>query len=202
MFTGIIEEVGILKETRPEARSLKVVVQSKLPLDEIKIGDSICVEGMCLSCVGKDPTNKTFTVDAVGETVKRTTLSTWHKGRKLNLERALPATGRFDGHFVSGHVDCQGRVARIVNQGRQFNLAVNFPAEYRKFIAPKGSITVNGVSLTVAEITGCRFTVAVIPLTVRETTLQYLRPGEPVNIEVDLIARYIANFLSNNLETR
>ncbi|MGM0596188.1 MAG: riboflavin synthase [Myxococcota bacterium] len=198
MFTGIIEEIGILKELRPEARSFKAVVQSRFPLDEIKIGDSICVEGMCLSCVDKNPANKTFMVDAVGETVKRTTLSTWQKGRKLNLERALPATGRFDGHFVSGHVDCQGRVARIVNKGRQFSLTVSFPAKYRKFIAPKGSVAVNGVSLTVVEVTGCRFTVAVIPLTVRETTLQYLKPGEPVNIEVDLIARYTVN----NLESR
>lgn len=184
MFTGIVKEIGSLKKTRTSSGITTLEITSKL---KPKAGDSISVNGVCLTVTKK--TASGFLVDVVKETLSRTNLGKLKVGEKVNLEPSLKIGDSLDGHFVTGHIDACGKVLK---NGEE--LLVSFPAKLRPFIAKKGSITINGVSLTVANLKNTILTSALIPFTQKHTNLGLLKKGDLINIEVDILARYLYNF--------
>lgn len=193
MFTGIIETIGKL-ESRRRAGSLEHLTFSagsfKEPLEE---GESIAVNGVCLTVA--DFGRKEFSVDAVVDTIKTTTLGNLRAGEKVNLERAVKAGGRFGGHFVSGHVDGVGKVVSINHEGENTLLEIEPPHDIMSFLVLKGSIALDGVSLTIQKLTGNSFSAVLIPYTLGHTTLGERRTGEAVNLEADTIAKYVKQSL-------
>lgn len=191
MFTGIIREIGKLESLQMRGQTCGLEIQApNLRQEGISEGDSIAVNGICLTIVSLGKTG--FKTEASWETIQRTTLRRWQDGERLNLERALPMNGRLDGHWVAGHVDGTAEIRSLRPQGEGILAEVEAPAGTMKYLARKGSVALDGISLTVAELTGERtFAVAIIPYTLRQTTLGNLRPGIQVNLEVDLIARYL-----------
>jgi riboflavin synthase len=196
MFTGIIEEVGrvVAIKTQGERRRLTVSCAKLLP--EIKIGDSISVSGVCLTAV--DITSETFSADLAQETWLRTSFSRLKRGALVNLELAMRAHGRFDGHVVQGHVDGTGTVVSFqpIPDGNDYLLTINVPSELTRYIVEKGSLTIEGISLTVAAIEGTRVRVAVIPHTAEVTNLRPLKADDPVNVEVDVMAKYVEKMIA------
>lgn len=187
MFSGIVSAIGTVREARRAAGGLRIVVDAgRLGLGDVAIGDSIAVNGTCLTVVAR--AGKVFEADVSRETLACTT--GFAAGGRINLEKALRATDRLGGHMVSGHVDGVGSVKRIGRSGANRVVAVLAPKGISKYIARKGSITVNGVSLTVNEVKGATFTVNLIPHTLKATNLGGLRGGDKVNLEVDMLARY------------
>ena len=196
MFTGIIDEVGRVAavETKGEQRRLTVSCSKLLP--ELKQGDSVSVSGVCLTAV--EITAESFSADLAQETWRRTSFSRLQKGALVNLELPMRASGRFDGHVVQGHVDGVGTVisfARIAD-GNDYVLAINVPSELTRYIVSKGSLAIEGSSLTVAAIEGTQVRVAIIPHTAEMTNLRSLGPGDPVNLEVDVIAKYVEKMMA------
>lgn len=191
MFTGIIEEVGQVTAIKVDGgkRRLSVACQKILP--ELRQGDSISVSGVCLTAV--DITSQDFAADLADETWKRTSFSRLKKGALVNLELPMRANGRFDGHVVQGHVDGTGTVVSLqqVPDGNDFVLTVTVPSELTRYIVAKGSLTIEGISLTVAAIDGVHVRIAIIPHTAEVTNLRSLKPGDPVNLEVDVVAKYV-----------
>ena len=189
MFTGIIEGVGRLakRELRGGDARLRLEVGS-LPFDDVRLGESIAVNGTCLTVIAFDATS--FEADASTETLALTTLGALAEGALVNLERAMRPTDRLGGHIVSGHVDGVGRVERITEDARALRWRFSAPVALLRYIARKGSICVDGVSLTVNEVDDTGFEVALIPHTVSHTAFQQTRVGDAVNLEVDLVARY------------
>ncbi len=200
MFTGLIEEIGKITRFNSGAEIISLsVLAPGICSSDIKPGDSIAVSGICLTVVKiKD---LEFTVQAVSETVQRTILPDWKAGDGVNLERSLTLGGRLDGHLVAGHVDSTGTVIAVKPEKGSQRLELQFPGNLSRFIAEKGSIAVNGVSLTVAEImTNNRFAIALIPYTLSRTNLGGLTPGKQVNLEVDLLARYLERLNTAQIE--
>ena len=192
MFTGIIEELGkILAIT-----SNKITVECETVLEGTKLGDSIAVNGVCLTVV--DIAKNYFVADVSPETFKVTSLSGLKIGDVVNLERAMPADGRFGGHIVSGHVDGLARFIEAKENGAFYDLKIELSPEQSKYVVKKGSISINGISLTVASILENTITIAVIPHTYENTNLKTLKRNDFVNIEVDMMARYIEKFLSSS----
>jgi riboflavin synthase len=189
MFTGIIEEVGAISRRS----GADMTILAKTVLDGVKEGDSIAVNGICLTVVAFD--DEGFVVQVSPETLQRTTLGHLKPGDAVNLERALAAGARMGGHFVQGHVDGVGRVHSIRNQGEFAVYRFHAPPEVTPYLVPKGSIAVDGISLTVVDPKRDAFDVAVIPATLAKTTLGNRRPGDPVNMEADMIGKYIFQFL-------
>jgi len=191
MFTGIVTAIGTVRRARRTARGLALTIAS--PYRGLRIGESIAVDGACLTVVktGKG----TFTVEAVTMTRTRTTFADFAPGRPVNLERSLRASDRLGGHLVSGHVDGVGRLASRRAEGRSQRLRFAVPRSLSRYIARKGSICVDGVSLTVNEAGASGFGVNIVPHTLRQTTLGRLSPGDPVNLEVDLFARYLERLI-------
>jgi len=188
MFTGIIAAVGRVTESTPSAAGMKLRVDAGgLPLDDVQIGDSIAVNGVCLTVVSLY--RDAFEVDVSHETL--TCATGFEHGASVNLEKALRLSDRLGGHLVSGHVDGRGIVERFEPAGDNKLLAIRVPVELARYIARKGSIAVDGVSLTVNDVDAERFTVNLIPHTLAHTNLERLQPGADVNIEIDLLARYI-----------
>ena len=194
MFSGIIEEVGRVLERAPSAEGARLRVGCAKVLDGIAAGQSIAVSGACLTAT--DSGDGWFTCDVSRETLERSTLGHVPRGARVNLERALRLDGRLDGHFVQGHVDGIGRVERIAKEGRSAMLTVSAPAALRRYIAEKGSIAVDGVSLTVAALAEESFSVAVIPTTWEWTVFPDYAEGTEVNLETDMLARYLERLLS------
>ena len=188
MFTGIVEEIGCILSTGSSLR-----ISANKITEDMHIGDSIAVNGICLTVTKFD--SKSFTVDAMPETFKRTALGGLSIGSKLNLERAMPANGRFGGHIVSGHIDGTGIISSYRNDGNAIWMTVKTDKEILKYIAPKGSVTIDGVSLTVVDNLKDSFSVSLIPHTSSITTLTSHRPGDLVNIETDVLAKYIGHLL-------
>ncbi|MCX5725940.1 MAG: riboflavin synthase [Candidatus Saganbacteria bacterium] len=188
MFTGIIEEKAKIKEIKrvPPVISLRINANCSRSL---KVGDSVAVEGVCLTVV--EAKNDSFLVEAVPETVKNTTLSELRPGAVVNIERALPVDGRFSGHIVTGHVDGAGIIRRKMDKGDIFDLEIGFPEALSNLIVAKGSIAVDGVSLTISKVYKESFMVSIIPHTARVTTLAGRRIGDPVNLEADIIGKYV-----------
>lgn len=198
MFTGIIEEIGRVRFLNKAGESARMSVEAKAILDDIHMGDSISVSGACLTVVAFDA--NTFTVDISPETLGATTIGELRPGDPVNLERAMQAGGRFGGHMVSGHVDGVGALLRKTEQGNAQVLTFSAPKEILEVSVPKGSMAVDGVSLTVNEIGEDSFSVAVIPHTVRMTTLGARGIGSRVNLEADLIGKHIQRLLSRRMD--
>ena len=196
MFTGIIEEVGRVTaiEVHGERRRLTVSCSKLLP--ELKQGDSISVSGVCLTAV--DLAKASFTADLAQETWRRTSFSRIHQGALVNLELPMRANGKFDGHIVQGHVDGTGTLASLapVKSGNDFLLAIHVPSELTRYIVAKGSLAIEGISLTVAAVDGVEVRVAIIPHTAEVTNLGSLKPGDPLNLEVDVIAKYVEKMIA------
>lgn len=200
MFTGLVEEQGSIAavEARPDGR--RFWISATRVLEDAAIGDSIACCGCCLTVVELAPGR--FAVEAVPETLKRTTLGDWAVGTPVNLERSLRLSDRLGGHLVQGHVDAVGTVLDVTAEGDGRRVAIALPHELHRFIAMKGSVTVDGVSLTVAGLTDERFEIAYIPHTLAATNAGALRKGTRVNLEVDLLARYLARMLETAGEGR
>ena len=194
MFTGIIQAIGTLTRIEPRGGDARLTVATgKLPLSDTRLGDSIAVNGVCLTAVELGAGH--FRADVSRETLALTTLGAASAGMPVNLELALLPTTRLGGHLVSGHVDGVGRILEQRDDGRSWRFTVEAPAELARYIARKGSICVNGISLTVNEVDGAVFGINIVPHTLAETTLGTTRPGDAVNLEVDLLARYLERLL-------
>ena len=195
MFTGIIEEIGTVRSIRGGGSGVVLDIEASKVLEGTATGDSIAVNGVCLTVT---PGSGHFTADAMPETLRRTSLGSLRPGSKVNLERAMVCGGRFGGHLVSGHVDACGRVADLVRDGIALVMRVSVPSDVLRYVARKGSVTLDGVSLTVASVSDAdsSFTVSLIPHTMASTTLHLLKPGSPVNVEVDMLARYVERLLA------
>ncbi len=197
MFTGIITQIGTI-ESAEQRGDLSISIACDFPPESIGVGDSIACNGCCLTVTrkGRLASGKMyFNADLSEETISRTAPGQWVKGGKVNLERSLKLGDALDGHMVSGHVDGIAVIAAIAPEGDSHRVEVDVPQALAKFIAEKGSVTLNGVSLTVNHVQGARFGVNVIPHTWVNTTLGTLQPGSPVNVEIDLIARYVERLL-------
>ena len=193
MFSGIVAVPGKISKVKPLERGVRLTIHAvRLGLDDVAIGDSICVNGVCLTVIAKSTSS--FEVDVSAETLHCS--AGLDKPGEVNLEKALRLDDRLGGHLVSGHVDGVGEVVAFEPVGESHRLVVRAPAELAKYIAHKGSITVQGVSLTVNTVNGPEFEINLIPHTLQVTTLRHLKPGGRVNLEVDLIARYIERLLS------
>lgn len=194
MFTGIIEATGRVIAIKASGVDLKLTIESdSLDFSDVKLGDSIASNGVCLTVTALD--GKSFNADVSGETVKRTLFGHYKSGQLLNLEKALLATGRLGGHLVSGHVDGISSVEKIEKFGEAWQVWIKMPKDLAHYIAEKGSITVDGISLTVNELSASAFRLTIVPHTARETTLMSLKAGSQVHLEVDLIARYLERLL-------
>ncbi len=194
MFTGIIEALGKVVDKQSRGGDIRLHITSgKLDLSDVKLGDSIAVSGICLTAVGLPGDG--FWADVSAETMARTVLNEWQVGTTVNLEKALTPTTRLGGHLVSGHVDGVGQVVQCQEEARSWRLRIEAPQELARYIAEKGSICVDGVSLTVNRVEGAVFDLNIVPHTLQETTLADYREGWRVNLEVDLIARYLERLL-------
>jgi riboflavin synthase len=195
VFTGIIQSLGSVRRlTRSGADAVIAVDAPGLDLDRTAVGDSIAVNGVCLTAVALRDGG--FEADVSGETLSRTTLGALSAGDRVNLEQALLPTTRLGGHLVSGHVDGVGRVASRGDDGRSLRFALEVPENLARYIAEKGSVCVDGVSLTVNRVEGARFAVNIVPHTASHTTFGMYRIGDRVNIEVDVLARYLERLLA------
>lgn len=193
MFTGLIEEVGIIKSIQPIGSGKKITVQGEKIFDDLKIDDSVAMNGVCQTVINR--TNNTFDVIAIEETLRKTTLGNYNAGKKINLERAAKVGDRIGGHIVQGHVDCTGNILTIQSETAGKLIWVSFPKEFKKYIVKIGSICINGVSLTVAKLEDLKFMTAVIPHTWAMTTFNELSIGDEVNLEFDIIGKYIENMV-------
>lgn len=194
MFTGIIESVGTVSALESRGSDMRVTIRSgKLDLDDVKLGDSIAVNGICLTAVALPGDG--FAADVSGETLRRSAFVNLKLGSRVNLEKALMPSSRLGGHLVSGHVDGVGELVSLHNDGRSVRMRIQAPKELAKYIAEKGSITVDGVSLTVNAVDGALFDLNIVPHTMQETTLIDFVTGQRINLEVDLIARYLERLL-------
>lgn len=198
MFTGIVEEIGTVTSVTPGATSLQLAISCTTVLGDVKKGDSIAVNGVCLTV--SDFSTRHFTADVMPETVKATTLQELRSGSSVNLERAMAANGRFGGHFVSGHVDCTGEIVLIKNVANAIYMEISIEANQLKYFIPKGSVTVDGTSLTVFGVTDQGFIISLIPVTQEDSVIGRKRIADKVNIECDMLAKYIERLLSNKEE--
>ncbi|UQZ81990.1 Riboflavin synthase [Paenibacillus konkukensis] len=194
MFTGIIEEIGAMRRISKQGQAMILTIGARTILEDVRLGDSIAVNGVCLTVVQYDEAS--ITVDVMPETFRRTTLRKLHAGDPVNLERAMLAGGRFGGHIVQGHVDSTGTIAGRTPEEN----AVVFQIEPEdkgilKYMIPHGSITVDGISLTLVDVTERSFTVSIIPHTLAQTVLQNKKPGDEVNLEADVLGKYMEKLL-------
>lgn len=201
MFTGLIEEIGTVKAIDIDGSGARLTISCKKILDDVKIGDSIAVNGCCLTVVeyGSDY----FKADVSIESLKRTQLGdlkAYHS--RVHLERAMPANGRFGGHILSGHVDTTGWVSGKTWEGNALLFSIDFPAEYRANVIPKGSIGIQGTSLTIARLEGQTVTIALIPHTLKETLFEELELQDRVNLEFDIVGKYIQRLFTTEKEAQ
>lgn len=193
MFTGIVEEMGTVFGIKPGEKSAQMMIQGKKVLEDTKIGDSICVNGVCLTVIQLQ--GSIFFADVMAETFRRSNLGELKVKSKVNLERAMAADGRFGGHIVSGHIDGVGRITQKEREDNAVWLTIKTPPQLLRYIVGKGSIAIDGVSLTVATLQEDGFQVSVIPHTGAETTLLTKSVGDPVNLENDIIGKYIERLM-------
>ena len=193
MFTGMVEELGTIRAIRRGASSAVLSIGAGTILDDLKVGDSVAVNGVCLTATQVDGGG--FTADVMHETLDRSSLAGLAPGDKVNLERAMAAGGRFGGHIVSGHIDATGTITDRRRDDNAVWYTVSAPAALLRYVVEKGSIAIDGISLTVAAVEADRFSVSVIPHTAAVTVLGGKRPGDPVNLEADLIGKYVEKLL-------
>jgi len=193
MFTGIVEEAGVVEKIRAGRRSTELTVRAPKIGRSLRVGNSVAINGACLTVVGKRGNILKF--DVLVETLRRTNLEFVRTGSLVNLERPLRADARLDGHFVLGHVDARGRVRRFERQGKDYVLEIEAPASVMRYIVEKGSVAVDGISLTVAGVGRNWFRIWIIPHTRNVTDLQVCRAGDPVNLEADILGKYVDQLL-------
>ncbi len=193
MFTGIIEEVGNVKSIIRGANSAILTVSAELVTSDITLGDSIAVNGLCLTVTDYNKTS--FAADIMPESLRRSSLGSLKSGNKVNLERAMPINGRFDGHIVSGHIDDTGRISKIRRESNAVWYTIEADRKVLKYIVEKGSVAIDGISLTVAEVNNNSFSISVIPHTAENTILPFKNIGDMVNIETDCIGKYIEKLI-------
>lgn len=193
MFTGIIEEMGTVRRLDRTPISCRLTIAATLVLQGTQIGDSIAVNGVCLTVT--DLQKDAFTADVMPETLRRSSLGILRSGSSVNLERAMAANGRFGGHIVSGHIDGTGTIASKVPEGNAQIVTISAAPNLLRYIVEKGSIAIDGISLTVASVTKSSFSVSLIPHTGAFTTLLSKRPGDPVNLETDVIGKYVEKLM-------
>ncbi len=193
MFTGIIEELGTIRSIRRGAASAVLSIGAEAVLSDLRIGDSVAVNGVCLTATGVDGSG--FTADVMHETLRRSSLGALGPGSRVNLERAMAADGRFGGHIVSGHIDGTGTIAERRRDDNAVWYTVSAPPALLRYIVEKGSVAIDGISLTVASVEADRFSVSVIPHTAAVTLLGAKGPGDVVNLETDIIGKYVERLL-------
>ena len=196
MFTGIIEELGSVRSVEERGENARLVIDARIVTEGTIHGDSISVNGVCLTAL--DITPDSFAADISRETLQRSTLGTLKAGTPVNLERAVTPATRLGGHIVQGHVDARGQFLSVENHGDSWTLRIDYPREIARYLVFKGSVSVEGISLTIAALTDDYFEIAVIPKTWEVTNLSHLRPGDPVNIEVDVIGKYVEKLLATD----
>ncbi|WP_301860653.1 riboflavin synthase [uncultured Megasphaera sp.] len=192
MFTGIIEELGTVTHLDRQPDSIQLTIQAEKVLEGTQLGDSIAVNGVCLTVTAM--TDSSFTADVMHETMRRSSLKDLRTGASVNLERAMALGGRLGGHIVSGHVDGMGHISRIATDGIARVITISIPKEMEPFIVEKGSIAIDGISLTVVSVGSSQFSVSIIPHTMSHTTLLDKHPGAAVNLETDIIGKYVHSF--------
>ena len=192
MFTGLIEEIGVVRGLSRSYKSLKLSINKPFSFNDVSIGESVSLNGACLTIAKLD--KELITFDVIEESLGRTNLGDLKKGDKVNLERAIKIGQRMGGHFVTGHIDYKAQIKRVDINKDNAKLEITLPQEYKRYVVPKGSISVDGVSLTVGEAFSDRFLVYLIPHTLEGTTLGLRRKGDIVNIEVDMLPKYALKF--------
>ena len=193
MFTGIIEELGSVREVEPRGEDARIVIEARTVTEGSRDGDSISVNGVCLTAL--DVKADSFAADVSKETLLRSTLGSLTPGSAVNLERAVTPATRLGGHIVQGHVDARGKFLGSENHGESWTFRFAYPKEVARYLVFKGSVTVEGISLTIANLTDDHFEIAVIPKTWEVTNFSKLKPGDEVNLEVDVIAKYVERIL-------
>ncbi len=199
MFTGIIEELGKVKSLKRTSRESRLVISAEKIMEDIHIGDSIAVNGVCLTVVLFS--DREFTVDVMNETFMRSSLGNLRIGDEVNLERAMAANGRFGGHIVSGHIDGTARIKACFDDGNAKWYEITAGSELLEGIVMKGSVAIDGISLTVSKVSAQSFSVSIIPHTLDATVLKNKRPGDVVNIETDVIGKYVKQFVNGGKES-
>ena len=199
MFTGIVEELGQVVRLDLADESARITVRGRLVIEDADVGSSIAVNGVCLTVVELDRAAGTFAADVMLETLKRSSLATLATGVPVNLERPVAAGGRLGGHVVQGHVDGTGKVLERTPGERWELVRIGLPADLARYLVEKGSIAVDGISLTISAVDDTSFTVSLIPETLTRTTLGRREPGESVNLEVDVLAKYVERLLGSSL---
>ena len=189
MFTGIIEEIGEIKRTKKVHSKLSLDIALGNSTQDLNVGESIAVNGVCLTAVSIGPGS--FTAEAVDETIRTTNIGSLRIGSKINIERAVKPETRLGGHIVSGHIDGVGYIKKKITKKDSCEITISFPEELRRYLVKKGSVAIDGVSLTIADVYGYSIKIAVIPHTLKVTTLGLRRVGDSVNIEVDIVGKYI-----------
>lgn len=200
MFTGIIEEIGKIEAVAKGSNSAVITIAAVKVLEDTKIGDSIAVNGVCLTVTSIS--GRKFSADVMAETLRRSSLGSLKHGSMVNLERAMAANGRFGGHIVSGHIDGVGVISSFEKEDNAVWVEIETPAKILRYIVEKGSITIDGISLTVAKLTDSSFAVSVIPHTGEETTLLNRNPGDIVNLENDIVGKYVERLMNFKKDDR
>jgi len=193
MFTGIIEELGKVRSVEKQGDNARIVIEARIVLEGTNHGDSIAVNGVCLTAL--DITDDSFAADASMETLARSTLGNLKPGTPVNLERSVTPATRLGGHIVQGHVDARGQLLAIEDHGESWTFRFAYPRDVARYLVFKGSVAVEGISLTIAGLTDDSFEVAIIPKTLQVTNLYHLKPGDAVNLEVDVIGKYVERLL-------
>ena len=200
MFTGIIEQMGTVESLKTNAEGGRLTIHAPEVAKNLAVSNSIAVNGCCLTVVALD--NEHFSADLSGETLRKTAIGEWKKGTRVNLEQPLTAGKEFGGHFVLGHVDTVGRVARLEPEGENWWYGVEVPASFARYIVPQGSISIDGISLTVARWNGRVAEIAIIPFTYEHTNVRNKKIGEAVNLEGDVLGKYVERYLEARANAR
>ncbi len=199
MFTGIIEEQGIIKRQTPMPGGKRITIAGEVVLDDLQVDQSVCVDGVCLTVV--DLNNSGFSVEAVGETLTKTTIGNLMNNQEVNLERALRLSDRLGGHIVQGHVNDMAPVTRMEQRGDNWYIEVHISDKLNAYVIEEGSIALNGISLTIARLEGIRVGISVIPHTYHNTNIKNWKMGQHINVETDFFARYIEKMLQPDRKT-
>jgi riboflavin synthase len=194
MFTGIIEELGSVRSIEERGENARIVIEAQVVTEGTNHGDSIAVNGVCLTAL--DIHDDSFAADVSGETLLRSTLGSLKPGTRVNLERAVTPATRLGGHMVQGHVDARGQFVSVADHGESWTVRISFPPEIARYLVFKGSVAVEGISLTIANLADDYFEIAIIPKTWEVTNLSRLSPGDGVNLEVDVIGKYVERLLA------
>ena len=194
MFTGLVEEIGKLENKIPEGLGYRMIISASKVLDDLEIGSSISVNGTCLTVVKLE--KNTFSVEAIEETLKKTNLGELKTGGKVNLERSLKVDARLGGHFVLGHIDTTGEILDVKELSNSHFVKISFPKKFRQYLIYVGSVAIDGISMTVAELSGNTFSVGIIPHTWEETIFSTRKAGDTVNLEFDVLGKYVERIMN------